>query len=388
MGEEMLSYCFNTLLGKISDSAYFSIQECLLSQNHMKYDFSSAMSSWILDYTRKDSDPLTPSHFSCAEEILDGVYNMGVNRNKFSAMFVNLISRLEKELPEDGYITAIKAVIATPQSEITEETIRSVDKHFLALACSHSNVWNKVYRKFDTKHGLASMIGGITALCHRGTMTINHLQRVINGVSTVCDLGEVLTTENAGSVYKVIRALIPPEVDSKALFEKFEYVFTAETNLRMNLIIKQAAKSGVSAVTIIMQAMKVAPSCAVWSYLIYKIPHEMDAFKIAAEAIADNPYIGFDLGKNLPDHVRSTGFKSVLAAAITVLKTINPSSTVQKYRNVPHSDLQDSIDRIVSKWSNHRGAVALGEQFEEGGADFKDIKSILNEKKDIWSAFE
>ena len=388
LGSEVKSHCFNALLGELMDSAYFTIQECLLHQNHMKFNFENAMASWILDHTRKDTDAATPSEFTTVAEIMDGVYNMTTKRTKFGPMFINLVKKLKIELPNDQNVLDMETAVNTVPAQVNEAFIRAVDPKFLAVARGHSDIWRKVYRKFDNKHALASMIGGITALCHRGTMTNNHLKRVMAGVSEVCDLGEVLTVENAGTVYRIIKALIPANVDSRALFLKFEEVFTAETNLRLHLVMKQAAKSGVSLISIIMQAMKLSQNCAVWSYLNHRVPAEVQAFKRAAEAVTANPYIGFDLGGNLPDHMRSTLFKSLLAAALTVLKTVNPKSNVQKFRNVPNSECQDQITKIVDNWVEGRGADALAEKFAVGGDAYVDMKDILNAQADVWAAFE
>jgi hypothetical protein len=231
-----------------------------------------------------------------------------------------------------------------------------------AATIEPNNVQYESYRMFPRKLTLGALLSGITAMCQRGSMTERRIEKVVMGVGPVAPMGDYLTNRSARGAYDVIRSIFPADRAIGGMFAKLQQVFPRDLQLRMNLIVSQAAGSGVAAVNIIVQAMRTTSTCPAWRLVDRMAPEERPSLQQAMAIVAANPYAGFDLGRNIDPVLRATGYPGYLHTALKILTSLDDRSTVRYYGGKPVTPIATFINRQVDEWIAAEAARHAQEQ--------------------------
>ncbi len=103
-----------------------------------------------------------------------------------------------------------------------------------------------------------------------------------------------------------------------------------------------------SAVNLVLQAIKAYPSHEVWTYLRDENPTEMEAFLRSARYAARHQYAGFG-DRAMTEIVKGTRFPSVAYATVELLKIRGKSKTVRKYKGKFDTPNASLITALIAK---------------------------------------
>ncbi|ALP32030.1 putative nucleoprotein [Imjin River virus 1] len=192
---------------------------------------------------------------------------------------------------------------------------------------------------------LAAYTCAITAIAKKGMVSQMCLEKILDGVRT--DLGRqitlstdlirryhdrfpiTLTRENVASRMKAIEDIIP------------------EDNLRLKIIIRQAALSGLTCITTIKKAMDTRPDFP-WARVCALYPNEVQAATNAFTLIGDNPYYGFT---STMEGVASNRYKNLAYVAKEVLIRYLGDSDLRQYAGFPRTPLYP--DRVAAIFDDY-----------------------------------
>jgi len=118
--------------------------------------------------------------------------------------------------------------------------------------------------------------------------------------------------------------------------------------MRFHLTVVQSVGAGMSAVYLVLQAVKSYPNHEVWTYLKEECETEMDAFLNAARFAAQNQYAGFG-DRAMTEAVKGMRFPSVAFAAVELLKIRGRSKTVRKYKGKFDTHNASTITALITK---------------------------------------
>lgn len=192
---------------------------------------------------------------------------------------------------------------------------------------------------------LAAYTCAITAIAKKGMVSQMCLEKILEGVRS--DLGRQitlstdlirryhdrfpisLTRENVASRMKAIEDIIP------------------EDNMRLKIIIRQAALSGLTCITTIKKAMDTRPDF-LWARVCALYPNEVQAATNAFALIGDNPYYGFT---STMEGVASNRYKNLAYVAKEVLIRYMGDSDLRQYAGFPRTPLYP--DRVAAIFDDY-----------------------------------
>lgn len=192
---------------------------------------------------------------------------------------------------------------------------------------------------------LAAYTCAITAIAKKGMVSQLCLEKILEGVRS--DLGRqitlstdlirryhdrfpiTLTRENVAERMKAIEDIIPGE------------------NLRLKIIIRQAALSGLTCITTIKKAMDTRPDFP-WARVCALYPNEVQAATNAFNLIGDNPYYGFTSSM---EAVASNKYKNLAYVAKEVLIKYLGDSDLKQYAGFPRTPLYP--DRVTAIFDDY-----------------------------------
>ncbi len=193
---------------------------------------------------------------------------------------------------------------------------------------------------------LAAYTCAVTAMAKKGMVSQHCLDKIIDGVKS--DLGRqialstelirryhdrfpiTLTRENVARRMKAIEDIIPEE------------------NMRLKIIIRQAALSGLTCITTIKKAMDTRPDFP-WARVCALFPGEAQAATEAFRVIGDNPYYGFT---STMEGVASIRYKNLAYVAKEVLIRYLGESDLKNYAGFPRTPMYP--DRVAAIFDAYR----------------------------------
>lgn len=197
---------------------------------------------------------------------------------------------------------------------------------------------------------IAAYTCAVTAMAKKGMVSQNCLDKILEGVRA--DLGKqitlsielvrryhdrfpiTLTRENVAARMKAIEDILPEE------------------NLRLKIIIRQAALSGLTCITTIKKAMDVQRDFF-WGQACALFPNEATAAAAAFDLIGGNPYYGFT--SNM-EGVASNRYKNLAFIAKEVLIRYHGETDLRNYAGFPKAPMYpDKVERLFTDYNNRGG---------------------------------
>ncbi len=187
------------------------------------------------------------------------------------------------------------------------------------------------------------------ALSKRGACTPEKAGKISEGVLQDTNMDLDVDPEDLVIRYRYLGPILRrANVNFADIFTSLAGTFDFQNYMRIHLTVVQSVGAGMSAVNLVLQAIKSYPGHEVWTYLREECRSEMDAFLSAARYAARNQYAGFG-DRTMTEVVKGTRFPSVAFAAVELLKIRGRSKTVRKYKGKFDTHNASTITTLITK---------------------------------------
>ena len=259
-------------------------------------------------------------------------------------------------------LSTLRAAIAQWSSPPTYADVSDSINVFLAAMEAVGPTMTALHKAIANHRADTMFLAAVLSICYRGTMSERAITKMCNGFDASFEMREVLTLENVRVCYQILRALFPHDRDVGVFFKTLEAVYDRGTHLRMNLTIAQTRYAGAAALMITLAAIRQSKNCSAWGYLVREAPGEWEAFKAAHAILKDNPYAGFDLGRDPPQQLRATLYPSFTYCGLSILRALDPNDTSIHYKGIQNSAHKAGINIKIADWLKAKAEELRQEQ--------------------------
>lgn len=215
-----------------------------------------------------------------------------------------------------------------------------------------------LYHQVTNEEGLTSALKGpvdiivhsICAYAKRGQLNASFVDKVTNAIAEQVQKRITLDPEACSIFFSNYKTGINKDT-AKKLFDHWSSIIPSSA-LKMQLVVQQAAGSGLTAYYTVCHAVSLYQSFP-WHKVKALYLEEWMAFQAANEAIQGNPFYGFESDLKA---VRSTKYKSIAWVAKELLCTYNGErGTLGRYQGWIKSPKEESIiQKIIEDYDKTR----------------------------------
>jgi hypothetical protein len=211
------------------------------------------------------------------------------------------------------------------------------------------------------------IVTGVVAFVQRGSITPRKINAIQNAMSFNRSMELAMTPEDVRQIYALIHNIIgETDVNLEQVFMNLKAYFTANTSMRISLLVDQARGGGASPAVLVCKAIHMFPDFPGWSFLKKKFPEQWDRVVQAGRMVARQPLIGFSIGTS-NDVIKGTGYGDFVWTAVRILQEVGQQMTLRNYKGRFTTVYAVQIDSLITTYGEERSRDIVVADYKPGG---------------------
>lgn len=227
--------------------------------------------------------------------------------------------------------------------------------------------WNVVgskYRKSFYKY----MVTNLICLAKMGSITEMKLDSITTQVREELKVSLDVQFEEIPEIFKGLSLVVKSgELNAVTIMKGNLGAIGLEDASRLYLTMIQSVDTGLTAVTVIADALAQYPTSAIWNYLSKEVPTEFSRWTTAARLVAADGFIGY-ASSEVKEQVKSSLFPNLFYAARQVLLVYGGENNIRGIKTATKAGKKMFIEKLLEDEKNQvmAGVDVKTYDFEKG----------------------